>query len=43
LSDGMSNLTTDDATSNAPPAENGNDEAGSWWLYVRRRCSAVHH
>jgi plastin-1 len=29
LSDGMSNLTTDDATSNAPPAENGSDEAGS--------------
>ncbi|KAL5207364.1 hypothetical protein ABZP36_031799 [Zizania latifolia] len=29
LSDSISNLTTDDATSNAPPAENGNDVAGS--------------
>uniref|UniRef100_A0A0D9VKA9 Calponin-homology (CH) domain-containing protein n=1 Tax=Leersia perrieri TaxID=77586 RepID=A0A0D9VKA9_9ORYZ len=28
LSDSMSNLTTDDATSNAPPAENGNGVAG---------------
>lgn len=29
LSESISNLTTDDATSNAPPAENGNDAAGS--------------
>ena len=29
LSDSISNLTTDDATSNAPSAENGNGVAGS--------------
>lgn len=29
LCEGMSNLMTDDVTSNAPPAENGNGVAGS--------------